>query len=62
MTKSNTEKMKYLGAAVAVGGTMLLGTGLLKENKSVKKKVRKTANKALDTVDGIVNSIHGMIK
>ncbi len=62
MNTSKNDIMKYVGAVVAVGGTMLLGTGIAGANKSVKKKLKKTANKALDTVDGIINGMQNIVK
>ena len=62
MNTSKNDMMKYIGAAAAVGGTMLLGTGLMSNKKSLKKKVKKTANKAIDAMDGILSSVQGMVK
>ncbi len=62
MNTSKNDVMKYVGAAVAVGGTMLLGTGLVGSKKSVKKKLMKTANKALDTFDGLINGMQNIVK
>jgi len=62
MNTSKNDIMKYIGAAAAIGGTMLLGTGIMSGKKSMKKKVKKTANKALDAVDGILNSMQSMVK
>lgn len=62
MTSSTNNVMKYIGAAAAVGGTMLLGTGIINDNKSMKKKMRKTANKALDAVDGLINGMQNIVK
>ena len=62
MNTSKNDMMKYLGAAAASGGTMLIGSGLISDNKSVKKKMKKTANKALDAVDGIINGVQSFVK
>lgn len=62
MTNKSNNVMKYIGAAAAVGGTMLLGTGLINDNKSMKKKMKKTANKALDAVDGLINGMQNIVK
>lgn len=62
MNTSKNDMIKYIGAAAAVGGTMLLGTGLMSDKKSLKKKVKKTANKAIDAMDGILSSVQGMVK
>ncbi len=62
MNTSKNDMLKYIGAVAAVSGTMLLGTGLMSNKKSLKKKVKKTANKALDAMDGILSSVQGMVK
>lgn len=62
MNTSKNDIIKYVGAAAAVGGTMLLGTGLMSGKKSIKRKVKKTANKTLDAIDGILNSVQSMVK
>lgn len=62
MNTSKNDMMKYIGAAAAVGGTMLLGTGLMSDKKSLKKKVKKTANKALGAMDEILSSVQSMVK
>ena len=62
MNTSKKDMLKYIGAAAAVGGTMLLGTGLMSNKKSLKKKVKRTANKALDAMDGILSSVQSMVK
>ena len=62
MNTNKNDVMKYIGAATAVGGTMLLGAGLMNSNKSMKKKVKKTANKALDAMDGFISGMQNMVK
>ena len=62
MNTSKNDMMKYIGAAAAVGGTMLLGSGLMSNKKALRKKVKKTANKALDAMDGILSSVQSMVK
>ena len=62
MNTSRNDMMKYIGAAAAIGGTMLLGSGLMGSNKSMKKKMKKTANKALDAVDGIISGMQSIVK
>ena len=57
MNNTKNDTMKYIGAAVAIGGTMLLGSGLMSSNKSMKKKMKKTANTALDAVDSILTGM-----
>ena len=62
MNNTKNDTMKYIGAAVAIGGTMLLGSGLMSSNKSMKKKMKKTANKALDAVDSILTGMQHIVK
>ncbi len=62
MNNSKYDTMKYVGAAIAIGGTMLLGSGIMNDSKSMKKKIKKTANKALDAVDGMLTGMQHMVK
>lgn len=62
MTVMKNDKMKYIGAAAALGGTMLLGSCLISDSKSMKKKVKKTANKALDVVDDFISGMQDIVK
>ena len=61
MNNSKYSAMKYFGSAIAVGGTVMLGAGLLNEHSSFKKKAKKTADKAIDTFSNFVNGIQSMI-
>ena len=61
MNNDKYNMMKYIGAAAAVGGSFLLGTGLINNNKSIKKKIKKTAGKALDAFDGIMNGMQNIL-
>ncbi|MBR3768596.1 MAG: hypothetical protein IKL10_10230 [Clostridia bacterium] len=62
MNTTKNDMMKYVGAAIAIGGSMLLGSGIVKENKTVRKKMKKTATKALDTVDSIISGMQSIVK
>ncbi|MBQ7688520.1 MAG: hypothetical protein IJT27_04835 [Clostridia bacterium] len=62
MDKNSTTAIKYVGAAMAVGGTAMLGTALVKSNTSLKKKAKKTAVKAMDAVDAALTSIQHYMK
>ncbi len=62
MKSNKSSIMKYIGAATAVGGTIILGSGLMQENKSMKKKMKKTANKALDAVDSVISGMQNIVK
>lgn len=59
--KTNTT-MKYAGAAMAVGGTVLLGTALIGGEPSLKKKAKKTAGKAIDAMDAMFSSVQHLMK
>ena len=54
--------MKYVGSAMTLGGAVMLGSGLMKDRSSIKKKVKRTAAKALNTVDGFINNMQNIIK
>ena len=54
--------MKYLGATMAVGGSIMLGTSMIGAGSSVKKKVKKTANKALNVLDSALTNVQNMVK
>ena len=62
MYTSKSDMLKYIGAAAAIGGTVLVGSSMMNSKKSLKKKVKKTANKALDAMDGILCSVQDMVK
>lgn len=62
MHTNKNDIMKYLGAAAAVGGTVLLGSGLIGSNRSMKKKMQKTAKKALNTVDVLISGMQNFVK
>ncbi len=62
MHTNRNDIMKYLGAAAAVGGTVLLGSGLVGSNRSVKRKMKKTATKALNTVDVLISGMQNFVK
>lgn len=60
MMKTNTT-MKYAGAAMAVGGTVMLGAAMLSQ-PSLKKKAKKTAGKAIDAMDAMFTSVQQFMK
>ena len=62
MNAKNNSMLKYLGASMAVGGTVMLGSAMLSTGGSVKKKMKKTAAKALDVLDNTLTSVQNMIK
>lgn len=62
MTMKSNSVMKYLGSAMAVGGTIMMGTSMLGTGGSVKKKVKRTANKALNVLDAAITNVQNMVK
>ncbi len=62
MTMKSSSVMKYLGSAMAVGGTIMMGTSMLGGGGSLKKKVKKTANKALNVLDAAITNVQNMVK
>ena len=62
MNTSKSDILKYVGAAAAVGGTVLLGSGIMSDKKSVKKKMKKTAAKAVNAMDTILTGMQNIMK
>lgn len=63
MTSKVNTVMKYAGAAMAVGGAAMLGSAAMGAGtSSIKKKAKKTANKAIDAMDSVLTSVQSMIK
>ena len=54
--------MKYVGAGIAVGGTVMLGTAIAGSNASLKKKAKKTADKAIDAMDAVLSTVQNIVK
>ena len=48
MTMKGSSAAKIVGAAMAIGGTAMLSTALMSSSGSLKRKAKKTANKAMD--------------
>ena len=61
MSQARKSAMKYIGSAMAVGGTVMLAGGMLSSHSSLKKKAKKTAMKAIDAIDSIVTGMQDMI-
>ena len=61
MMSNKSSIMKYLGSAIAVGGTVMLGSGLIGEHSSLKKKAKKTAGKAIDALDNIITGMQNIV-
>ena len=62
MTHKSSSVMKYVGSAMAVGGTIMMGSAMLSSGTSMKKKMKKTAEKALDVLDAAISSAQNIVK
>lgn len=62
MTSKSSSVMKYVGSAMAVGGTIMMGSAMLGSGNSVKKKMKKTAEKALDVLDSAISGVQKVVK
>ena len=62
MTIKGNNAVKYVGAALAVGGTALLSTAMASSSSSLKKKAKKTANKAIDTAYSWLTGLSDAVK
>ncbi len=54
--------VKYVGSAMAVGGTVMLGVALTKRDASLKKKAKKTAFRAIDAMDSVLTNVQRFMK
>ncbi len=58
-----TEDMAMVGAAaMAVVGAAAVTAGVITSRKSTKNKVKKIAKKTAKNMDGILNTVQGMLK
>lgn len=62
MNHKTDSVVKYMGAAMAVGGTVMLGVGLANKDASLKKKVKKTAFRAIDAMDAVLTNVQHYMK
>ncbi len=53
--------MKGVGAVMTVGGAVMMGTSMV-ANNAVKKKAKKTAMRAIDTVDDLITGMQNLMK
>ncbi len=61
MSAVSKNAMKYIGSAIAVGGTVMLAGGMLSGRSSLKKKAKKTAGKAIDVIDSFVTGMQDIL-
>ncbi len=62
MKTKSANLLKYVGAGMAVGGTVMLGGAMMTHGSSIKKKVKKTASKALDVLDTAISGVQNAVK
>ena len=62
MNKKSSNVMKYVGSAMAVGGTVMMGAAMAGNNNSLKKKAKKTADKAIEAVDAVLTSVQNIVR
>ena len=62
MTMKKSNVLKYVGSAMAVGGTVMMGSALVSSSSSIKKKAKKTANKAIDAAYSILSNVQNVMK
>ncbi|MBQ6863914.1 MAG: hypothetical protein IJO14_06725 [Clostridia bacterium] len=53
--------MKSVGAVMTIGGAAMMGTGMMAGN-AVKKKAKKTAIRAIDTMDDFITGVQNLMK
>ena len=62
MNTKTSSVMKLVGSAMAVGGTVMMGSAIVGSNHSIKKKIKKTADKALDALDSALSGMQNIVK
>ena len=62
MNSKSSSVMKYVGSAMAIGGTVMLGSAVLGSGTSMKKKMKKTAGKALNVLDAALTNMQNIVK
>ena len=62
MTKKSMNMTKTIGAVMAVGGAAaMIGSAMMNGNRKTKKQLKKTADKTLKTINGVLDGIQGMM-
>ena len=62
MNMKSSSVIKYVGSAMALGGTVMLGTSVISSGNAVKRKAKKTALKAIDAIDTVLTSVQNIVK
>ncbi|MCD7775193.1 MAG: hypothetical protein LUG85_08685 [Clostridiales bacterium] len=61
MNKKAFNTTKMIGAVMAIGGTAaMIGTAMAGKNSS-KRQIKKTADKTVKTINGIIDGIQSMM-
>lgn len=61
MSHTGNNVVKYIGSAMAVGGTVMMAGSMLTGRSFLKKKAKKTAAKAIDTIDSIISGMQDIL-
>ncbi len=61
MSHTGNNAIKYIGSAMAVGGTVMMAGSMLTGRSLLKKKAKKTAVKAIDAIDSIITGMQDML-
>ncbi len=61
MTKKTMTAAKTIGAIMAVGGTAAMLTTAMSGKSNTKKQVKKTADKAVKAINGIIDGIQSVM-
>lgn len=61
MTNKTMSAAKALGAIMTAGGAAVMIGTAMSSGKSTKKQIRKTADKAVKTLNSIIDSVQSMM-
>ncbi len=61
MNKKASNAAKTIGAIMAIGGTAAMIGSAMTGGSSTKKQIKKTADKAVKTINGILDGVQSMM-
>lgn len=61
MNKKMATTTRTIGAIMAVGGAAAMIGSAMGSSKSSKKQIKKTADRAVKTINGIIDSVQAMM-
>ena len=61
MSHTGNNAIKYIGSAMAVGGTVMMAGSMLTGRSLLKKKAKKTAVKAIDAIDSFMTGVQDIL-